>query len=153
MSFVDKLMFWKKKEPDLDMNFGQDLGLGNMDMGGGAGTPNMGIPGMNDPGFVMDENKPEFGFAKPADLQGEMPPEVANAPNFGGAFGQPRPQPMPIGSQPQVVQSYGQPMQQQDPQVVSAKLDSIKYALDAIDQRLKNMERLQESKERERGRW
>ncbi len=140
MAFFDKLMFWKKKEPDFSLDAGMGFGA-DMDVPG----LNLGLPGGSNPaGFEMPgEQKPDFGFAKPADMQrDEIPAEVRNAPAFGGAF---NPQPQ------QQQQAQGQ--SSHETQVIYSKLDSIKSALETIDLRLKNIEKIEETKEKERARW
>lgn len=149
MGVFDKLKFWKKKEPDFNLAAGPDLGMDlnapmpglDADFGlgttGGFGAPNA---------FEPQQQRPDFGFAKPADMQREeIPADVRNAPAFGGAFA-PQPQFQPM--QAQQTQTS-----QQEAQMLSSKLDTVRAMLDSIDQRLKNIERMEEKQERERGRW
>lgn len=129
MGIFDKLAFWKKKDDlDLGKDFGADLGLGpaNQPMGSDLGTPSQGMQ--------RDLGLPSRDIGMPEDT------------GFG-AMGatQPPGQPSPMQ------QPFGAPVQPQQPtereksdkfEVVSAKLDSIRYTLESINQRLANLERI-----------
>ncbi len=160
MALLDKLMFWKKKDdaPGFDFGAAPNLGMGtdnmglgmdnNLGMGPGLdfppNAPNLGAPGLSPSPFEMPAEKPDFGFARPANLnRDEVPPEARNAPAFGGAFA------------PQSAQQaqQGQTASTHEMQVIYAKLDAIRAMLDTIDQRIKTIERIEETKERDRSRW
>lgn len=155
MTLLDKLMFWKKKGPEAGFDFGAppDLGMGmdNTGLGMGSGldfppnAPNLGAPGLSPSPFEMPAEKPDFGFARPANLnRDEIPFEARNAPAFGGAF---------APQQPAQMQQGQQTASTHEMQVIYAKLDAIRAMLDTIDQRIKTIERIEETKERDRTRW
>lgn len=142
MGFLDKVMFWKKKD-DIDSgNFGADPGLGgapNMGMNpadAGMGGQNLGLPNM-DPGLAGTE--PQFGQQMPASQFGQ-------APNmFPGAGFQATPM---APSQPTQEAMVGK-----DIEVISAKIDSLRATLDAINQRLANIEHIAMSDQQKRKGW
>lgn len=150
MAFFDKLKFWKSKDagpfggPDL----GMDLGFG-ADPGGfggpgdlNAGLPDFGAPGgQGAPGFGNNQAAPDFGFANPTSTRHEeIPAQVRNAPNFGGNNAPYQPQ-------------QASASEEQEIKMIYSKLDAIRAMLDTIDMRIKNIERIEETKERERTRW
>ncbi len=154
MGFFDKLAFWKKKD-DLSLggDFGKDLGLGKDaglgdPFGAGLGGESFGNEsdafnkqGMGrDLGFGSDVGQQGFG----AQGFGSFPKQSGGYdPGFNQPPGQPVPMQQPFGGmahqQPQQaqVELYGK-----DLEVVSAKLDSIRYTLESINQRLANIERI-----------
>lgn len=149
MGIFDKLAFWKKKDDfDLGKDFGADLGLGPMDntLGGGGGMGRgLGLPPQQPRGRYSDFPSDNLG----------MPDDVG----FGNMG---REQMQPPGQQVPMQQPFAAPMQPQQPtehdyardkfEVVSAKLDSIRYTLDSINQRLANLERAAYG-EQEKKRW
>ena len=153
MGIFSKLAFWKKKEDfDMGKDFGADLGLGPMDnLQGPRGMPSFQDRGMRgyDPNLAgQDLGLPEdtgFGAmgAQPQYRQPSMQPP-----------GQPAPMQQPFGAPIQPSQpterdyGYGK-----DLEVVSAKLDSIRYTLESINQRLANLERVAYGEREERKRW
>jgi len=153
MGVLDKLAFWKKKDDfDLGKDFGADLGLGPMNQQGAA--PDLGLP-------------PQHGAPMPgnAGLGQNMNLGMPEDTGFGGMGRQPPPaQPqMPPGQPTQMQQPFGAPMPQPQPQAqkdyrsdkfdaISAKLDTIRYTLDSINQRLANLERAAYG-EHEKKRW
>ncbi len=132
MGILDKLAFWKKKDDlDLGKDFGADLGLGP------EPGPAMGMPQQPAPG--RDLGLPSRDLGMPEDL------------GFGAMGRQPAPT-QPPGQPVPMQQPFGAPMQPPAPterdyksdkfEVVSAKLDSIRYTLESINQRLTNIERV-----------
>ena len=134
MGIFDKLAFWKKKDNfDLGKNFGADLGLGNMDNSFGA---DLGLP-------------PQQGMGRPTGLSQNRNMGMPDDMGFGmGSYssqppGQPLPMQTPFSSAPmQPAQPTERDYAKDKFEVVSAKLDSIRYTLDSINQRLANLERM-----------
>ncbi len=122
MSFLDKLAFWKKKDSfDYSkLEGGSDFGLGKDATPGLGGTPDLGpLPGgpssHSEPSTTIQGTG--YKDLKPADL---------DEPHQGYA----RPSPSPAT-----------PVQgNRDLEVVSAKLDSIKAAIESLNLRMQNME-------------
>ncbi len=123
MGIFGKLQFWKKNEPD--------LGLGS-DLGPGKGTDplnlNIGLEPMTD-SFSTYQPPPFSGGGQPRE-----------------SFSQPQFSPQQPFPQPQFQPQFQQPMgpsypPAQSPEIVAAKLDTIKVMLDNINQRLANLER------------
>lgn len=129
MGIFSKLAFWKKKE---DLDLGADLGLpANQPMG-----PDLGLP--KQPGMQRDLGLPSLDLGMPEDV------------GFGG-MGTQQPPIQPPGQPSPMQQPFGAPIQPPPPterersdkfEVVSAKLDSIRYTLESINQRLTNLERI-----------
>jgi hypothetical protein len=156
MGILGKLAFWKKSEPDfgkdLASGFGPDTGLGGLDTGMpkheefGA-ERELGLP----PARGMPDMSAYRGVGEPAERAGmeqtigrqfnQQPPEVPTG------FGQMAP------AQPQ--QPMQQPAQSHDIEVITAKLDAIKATIDAVNQRLANLERMQHAQQEEakKNRW
>jgi hypothetical protein len=143
MGVLDKLAFWKKKE---DLGLGNDFGA---DLGAAPTGPDLGMP--QQPGMARDLGLPSRDLGMPEDT------------GFGAA--QPRAQPpaQPPGQFSPMQQPFGAPMQPQQPtqadyksdkfEVVSAKLDSIRYTLESINQRLANLERIAHGEHEGKKRW
>ena len=128
MGFLNKIMFWKKKDDDLG-----DLGLGGKDnlAFGNDFNPS--------PGFGQNQG---FGQVGPGQGSG-MGSDYGQGLGQGQGVGSRYPQPS-FGS-PQ----YPQYQQGYDPQdeirsksieVISSKLDALRASLDSINQRLENIE-------------
>lgn len=149
MAFLDKLMFWKKKDdlgPDIG-NFGADGSLGTgPNMGLNAADPGMGgqNAGLPNQDLSLPKLEPQFGQQMPASQFGQAPQ------NFPGAAG-------PPGFQQATPMMPQQPapntMVGKDIEVVSAKLDSLRATLDAINQRLANIERIAMHDQEKRKGW
>jgi len=143
MGVFSKLAFWKKKD-DFGTDFGADFGLGPDP---GMGGPDLGLP--QQPG--MQRNP---GLNQGMNLG--MPEDTG----FGAMNRQPSMQ--PPGQPSPIQQPFGAPMQPPPPterdyrsdkfEVVSAKLDSIRYTLESINQRLTNIERIAYG-EHEKKKW
>jgi hypothetical protein len=136
MSVFDKLAFWKKKEDFKD--FGADMGLGSQ----------------MDPGMGHGHDFGNFAQNRNAGLDQNMnlgTPDDTGFGNMGGGFGAPPGQPSSMQ------QPFGAPIQPQTDfksdkfEVVSAKLDSIRYTLESINQRLASLERVAYEEEKKRG--
>lgn len=141
MSFLDKLMFWKK---DDEFDFNDDF----KDMGD---MPNFGTqpPGMQSTPNMsgMDQNMPGQGM--PPDMQQNMPPPSMQQ-------GMPSMQQRPSNlNMPQtdfrrmpepryeehVAPDYGKP----EMEVISVKLDNLRTSVEVLNQRLQRIEKLVES--------
>jgi hypothetical protein len=130
MSVFDKLAFWKKKE-DFSKDFGADFGKMPSDFG----------PGQDFGNYPQDQR---------TGLDQNMNLGLPNDAGFG-SYG-------PPGQQASMQQPFGAPLQPQQPdfksdkfEVVSAKLDSIRYTLESINQRLANLERIAYGEDKKRG--
>lgn len=138
MAFLDKIMFWKKKDDFGDLGgIGAGLGKDNLAFGDNfnAGAGQFGQQGFGDPGL---------GQGAGTDFSQQQ--------GFGagsGNYGQPQNQGYPQSS----IQSFGpspyQQSQRYDPQteiasknieIISSKLDALRASLDSINQRLENLE-------------
>ena len=129
MGVFSKLAFWKKKDDfDLGKDFGADLGLGPMDNNFGMDN---GMPQQNNMGLGQNMNlgmQEDIGFGNSGrNNRSAQPP------------GQPVPIQQPFGGiqQQQMADSSRDKFE-----VVSAKLDSIRYTLESINQRIANLERI-----------
>ncbi len=148
MAILDKLMFWKKKDElgDLGKDFGADLGLG--DMGAQPAGPDLGLPKQHGAGRDLglpsrDLGMPEdtgFGMGREA-----MPPSTPP--------GQPAPMQQPFGAPVQPAQPTERDYSKDKFEVVSAKLDSIRYTLESINQRLTSLERLAYGEHEKQRKW
>ena len=131
MGFMDKLMFWKKKDEFADLGLkGTDLGLGQ-DLGLGPDT-----------GFDEGIGRRDAGFGQ--EFQRPMQPQ----------FQQPSPYSYQQPVMPQ--QPAFQERSNREMEVVSSKLDVLKAKLDSIDQRLANLERMAQGEQesyRKRNSW
>lgn len=134
MGFLDKVMFWRKKEDLGDLDLGKD----NLAFGDNFGqTPNQSGQGFGQVGLGSSAQQ---GFG-----QGGLP----------SSYGQPNYNPysqsqdfssqpsMPFGSSPQFQQtrySAQEEITSKNIEVISSKLDAIRASLDSINQRLENLE-------------
>ncbi|MBI3036922.1 hypothetical protein HYY73_04190 [Candidatus Woesearchaeota archaeon] len=134
---LGKLLPWKRKD---ELGLGPDLGLGGMGAVEGQG---MGLGGLGGGGYGSPQGSmPSMPFDQP------MQP----MPGLGGLGGipqYPQAQPQPFGASqvPQMEafqrnQAYERSYSPgKDFEIVSAKLDALKAALDSINQRLALIER------------
>lgn len=144
MGILGKLAFWKKKEDPLGNDFGADLGLGPT---GQPVGPDLGLPGQ------------QYGMGQGTGRDLGMPEDVG----FGGMGSEYGQHSMPPGQPAQMQQPFGAPIQPAQPtehdysrdkfEVVSAKLDSIRYTLESINQRLTSLERLAYGEHEKQKRW
>jgi len=132
MGIFGKLAFWKKKDDlGLGKDFGADLGLGPMEPKG----PDLGLP--KQPGMQRDLGLDQnMNLGMPEDTGFGGMPQATQPP------GQPSPMQQPFGAPMQPPQPTERDYQNDKFEVVSAKLDSIRYTLDSINQRIANLERL-----------
>ena len=135
-----KVLPWKKKD-ELGLGLNDNLGLGGFG-GGGPGGPGMpgGMPGM-DLGF---------GTTPGAGMPGGMPGSAQQYPSqpqqqFGGfGMAQQSPQMESFQSNQAYQQSYATG---KEIEVVSAKLDAIRAALETLNQRLASIERYMQTEQ------
>ena len=152
MAVLDKLMFWKKKDPLGD--FGKDMDMGKDFSGKGfdTGRPNdLGLP-RQDPGLGIDQG--------PGGLPGiDQGPGGIDQGHRPDAF-KPTP-PQPSGSLVQMQQPFQvQPaapkehnyMVSKDIEIISSKLDALRAAMESINQRLANIERVAMNQQEDK-RW
>jgi len=129
MGFLDKLMFWKHKEPDFMKDsggFGGDLG--SFDLGNPGSDP-MAFKGAGDFNQMGDMNRSlhQTSFSQPSGPSGYSTFQQSPAPQMAGNH---------------------------DMEVVAAKLDAIRATLDSINQRLANVERIAYAEQEEhRKQW
>lgn len=136
MSFFSKIAFWKKTEERPSTGLG-DLNL-NMS---GTSSPETGLKSPFD--------NPEFGKEQVSTQQGSSPFQEGTAtllretaPNA------------PPGHQPQQSgQNYHAFAASKDMEVISAKLDALRAALESINQRLANLERIASGEQKDNKRW
>ena len=158
MAILDKLMFWKKKDAlgdfgkDLDMK-GFDTGLppGGADTGMkglGQGNDNLGMPGANkglegagDLGLPGMDKGPSGNFPidRPQAPTGNMVPMQQPFQN----------QPAPIAPAPKE-HEY---MVSKDIEIISSKLDALRAAIESVNQRLANIERIAMGEQEKNNRW
>jgi len=132
MSFMDKLMFWKKnddfsnlgldtKDPFKDnLGLGDNLGAGQ-NFGMGQQSQNLGLP---------TQSTPQSSFQQPPSQQ--------------PSYQQPQYQPS----------SYSNPQQDlaaKDMEIISSKLDALRVSIESINQRLANLESIARGEEVNRG--
>lgn len=135
MSVFGKLAFWKKKEEDIGMDMGAppDLGLGPApDLGLGMG----GMPGA-EPGGPATMGGPSLPAAEPSPMGMAATPPAA-------PVAMPRPPGLEAAEPIRPAPAGGHQME-----LVSAKLDGIRAALDVMNQRLKNLEEMAKRGEEE----
>ena len=148
MGIFSKLAFWKKDEDlGLGKDVGADLGLGppNQQM-----APDLGLPNY------------QPGMQRNTGLDQNMNLGIPDDTGFG-SMGRPPSSMQPPGQPSPMQQPFGAPMQPQQPterdykndkfELVSAKLDSIRYTLDTINQRLANLERIAHSDTEKKKGW
>ena len=154
MAFMDKLMFWKKKDDfgkDLEMGLDKGLAAHDAGMGGQGGPPgaamgghdlglggqDMGMSG-HDPGLGAPPQQPSYGQPPP---MGQPPQQMAPQ-----QFQQPAPPMMPQ-------QQGGQEVVGKDFEIVSSKLDGLRASLESINQRLANLERVAYGEHEKKRNW
>ena len=131
MSFLDNLMFWKKKD---NFDFAQDAnsGFGTAGLGGTGLNSNYGDLGMDtgqgydSPGFRQNQGDE---FARTSQQFQYPQPSIPQAPFM---------QSSPLNNSNPQQSGY---IVNKDMEVISSKLDAIKAVLDAINQRLTTLER------------
>ncbi len=129
MSFFSKLMFWKKSD---------ELGLDNLGLDQGAGAsayPGQGnaYPGQGNYGsYPQEPVQPQQSWSQPVQPGG-----------IGSPYQQ---QFQPQAPQMDPFQSSGYAAGKQL-EVVSAKLDALKAAIDSLNQRMANVERMMQGED------
>ncbi len=146
MGILGKLAFWKKEDPGLDKSFSD---MGNMDLGQAGqnigGSDNMGMP--------LSQGLPDMtNFRGVGDKQGQQDMNQSINQQLGPNYmDNNSPQPFQANAGYQEVQPGG--AQNHEIEVISAKLDAIKATMDAINQRLANLERAAYSQEEKKNTW
>ncbi len=149
MSFLDKFMFWKKKD-DFDFGSGLDTGMGNSPSGAFGSSPygnnnsNLGSSTMS--GSYGDMGI-ESGVGNSGGFSEQVSPERNNfsAQNIAQQqFQSPFQQPQQLTQPPQHFQQQYPPQSHSNTEIeiISSKLESIKALLESVNQRLTNLERI-----------
>ena len=119
MAMLDKIFFWRRKEPELPPEgLGHETGFGE--------------------GAELGLGKDEFGFPGEEPVaSGLTPSAMPRQPGF----------PEEPASMPGMRQAYPSmpsqpPSIEKDLELISAKLDALKAVLDSMNQRLANLERI-----------
>lgn len=135
-----KVLPWKKKD---DLALGDNLGLG------GFGASGQGMQGMQGPGFGGMQFDQQFGGV--GGLGGLPPSQYSQAQPLGGFQGA-APQAEAFQRNQDYERSYAAG---KEIEVVSAKLDAIKAALETLNQRLASIERYIQAEQdfKKRGGW
>lgn len=151
MAILDRLMFWKKREalPDFGSDLGLETGRGGSGPapGAGFGEERLGLGG-DELGLPPTAAQPGYGgFGQNAPFGAQAPGQTPQQrfpaqPQFQAQTAPPGFQavpPVPVTPQapaPQVA------MVSRDIELLSYKLDTLKAAIDMVNQRLANIERL-----------
>ena len=125
MSFIDKLMFWKKKDEF------SDIGLGEKDTLG------------KDLAFGDDFNlgTQPSAFGQPQQPQQPAPPtSYPQQPSF-------QPQPVQPQFQPPRYETPQQDMTAKNIEVISSKIDALRASVESVNQRLANLEAIARGEE------
>lgn len=135
MGLLGKLAFWKKND-DFDFNkeFGADLGLGK-DPGMPGFDNNSGLNFQNNQGFDNLQSSPQL------------------EPSYSQPPGRPAPMRQPFAAPMAPSQPVERDYSNDKFEVVSAKLDSIRYTLESINQRIANLERAAYGETEKRRSW
>jgi len=128
MSILDKLKFWKKKEPFPDLNL--DLGKGGYGKDSTAG-----LGGTGEMDFKPTDISLRGPGAESVMEESRLTPSPLT-PGYGG-FGQPSPK---------------ADIMAKDIEIISSKLDALRASIDSINQRLANIEAYFNDQKR-RGGW
>ena len=134
MGFMDKVMFWKKNDDFED--------LGGSPFDAPPGGSSMGHPGGMPPSLNHDSlasGPDSLGFSD----SGLPPPSNDNfigAPSLAPAFNQPSQMPRLEPVQPKPVQNQTNDSVSKDLEIISAKLDSIRSAIDSLNVRVVSIE-------------
>lgn len=129
---MDKLMFWKK-EPEINLDPSIDMGPSNSGMETFSQPPS--FDSINNPGLPND---PMAGLPP----QPQPDPVLDN--NFGGdnRYNQPSYDRPRIVNDPMVQQPNMNDGAQKNMEIISMKLDNLKIAIENMNQRLQNIERI-----------
>jgi len=138
MSLLDKVKFWKKDKPSFgDIKMDAPLGNFNQSMTPSVDTQDKAFGSMDPIGNFDSPQQngfPEDNFSLP-------PPGLSHQPMH------PRALSPPMQSSPRA----NQDMLSKDLEIISSKMDALRATLEAINQRLSNIER--EVFEKKRGGW
>ena len=138
-----KVLPWKRKD---ELALGNNLGLGPL---GGFG-PGQGMQGMQGPGFGGMPYDQQFGGMGNLGMGG-LPPSQYSQPQPLGQFSA-APQAEAFQKNQEYERSYAAG---KEIEIVSAKLDAIKAALETLNQRLATIERYIQAEQdfKKRGGW
>ena len=150
MAVLDKLKFWKKKDPILDYTqdpFGNTPS--NLGLSGGTGHDFVG-KGM-DSTFPQTHQEPDDEFP----TFGMRPPSHEPEPTQFTPMQQPA---SPNQASQSSNSGHMETHLQKDMEIISSKLDTVKVMLEHLSQRLEKIERMAEDQQessspRRRGRW
>lgn len=137
-----KVLPWKKKD---DLALGDNMGLG------GFGSPGAGMQGMQGPGFGGMPYDQQFGSMGNLGMGGLPQPQYSQ-PQQPGGFPGGAPQAEAFQRNQDYERSYAAG---KEIEIVSAKLDAIKAALETLSQRLASIERYVQAEQdfKKRGGW
>ena len=122
MTMLDKLKFWKKKDDFPDLKLGLDLGKG---VGGFGKDVTSGLGGTGDLGFRPETDISLRGpGAETVMEESKLTPSPLGTSSFGG-FSQPSPK---------------ADIMAKDIEIISSKLDALRAQMEAVNQRLANIE-------------
>lgn len=163
MAFFDKFKFWKHEELP-----SQNIGLEGMEPGMGQG-PNLGMD--LGEGSFGDMDKPLYGYPQQQQSSGMSPfpqqrqqgyPPQGMQPGLPQGFQQQEYEPPVLRTFDHTKGPFQAPLQQEASQqqymvdknyeIISSKLDAVRAALESINQRLANLERMSQD-QRRRGGW
>ncbi|MFC1768879.1 hypothetical protein ACFLZX_03885 [Nanoarchaeota archaeon] len=139
MSLLDKLKFWKK-EPTLDLGPEPDLGMGK---GLDEKSPFDTTPGADlgaPPGSDLS-TPPGHGLPP----TGQTPPSFDESSSMSHQPFSPQQSTPPSREKPEIMEK--------SIEVVSIKIDALKATLDAVNQRLENLEHIAREEQRKRKGW
>ena len=145
MGLLSKLAFWKKREPE-EFDFDKPPGFGR-DLGLQKGEENLGLPGRESgvdtspTGYLKEGTVWEKeGFEKPAAFEQQGFQQRGFQPN----------QPFTVSKEKTGDFDF---RVSKDFEVISSKLDSLKAALDSVNQRLINVEDMVRREQEEKRKW
>jgi hypothetical protein len=148
MGVLGKLMFWKK-EPRLDIDTGIDTSFPPVPSPG-FGQPSFGAPRLGDPGLDNQSfGSPSYGQSQPG-LGLDTPPFPSQP-----GYDQPK---ILSETSPGFSPNVQRDTYDKNLEIVSMKLDNIKAAIENMNQRLINIERIamdsmREDQQRRRPNW
>lgn len=151
MSFLDKIMFWKK-DPDFGVDLDKDFSLGKEpDFGQ---QPDFGNTGLGPSAMDVSQNQgmqhygqSQSGFGQQESSQFS---QQAQYPGYQD-FSQPRSAPV-IQHVPEAREAQ-QVTYSKDLEVISAKLDAIKAVLESMNARIHNLERMARDQKEKTQHW
>ncbi len=142
MGMLDKLKFWKKKEgfPGLKLDLPLATGAGS-GMGGFGQDATAGLGGTGQLGGMKETEISLRGFGAETieEQQGRLTPTPLGGQSYSGGFSQPQ-------------QAPRADIMAKDIEIISSKLDTLRATLDALNQRMANIEAYLGEQKR-RGGW